>query len=47
MKSRVCMCVVVCVGGVCVSVRQVHVRNIDVHLDVLQDWPSQGRPTIS
>ena len=29
------------------SVRQVHVKNIDVNLDVLQDWPSQGRPTIS
>ena len=29
------------------SVRQVHVRNIDVNLDVLQDWPSQARPTNS
>ena len=28
------------------SVRQARVRNIDVNLDVLEDWPSQGRPTI-
>ena len=46
-RRVVCACVFVCVGGVCVSVRQVHVRNIDVNLDVLQDWPSQGRPTKS
>ena len=41
-KSRVCMCL--CVGGVCGT--EVHVRNTDVNLDILQDWPSQGRPTI-